>query len=338
MIIDERFMQRCLHLAEKGRSTVAPNPMVGCVIVHQNKIIGEGWHQKAGQPHAEVNAIANVKDKALLKNSTVYVSLEPCNHYGRTPPCAHLLVAQGVKRVVVGCKDPFEKVNGSGIETLRQAGIEVVVGVLEKACQRQNERFFTFHQQKRPYILLKWAQTTNNMIAPLPEDKASRKPFYIAQQSDLRRVHQWRSEEAAIAVGAQTVIDDDPALTTRWVRGNNPVRVLLDPHGRVGKEYCIFNEQAKTLHYTFLALGLSPNSSPKEYLLAVLKDLYTKEITSLLVEGGRFTLQQLIDGDLWDEARIYIGEKTIAQGIKAPHFPAMHQAQYLQGWQHQSPV
>lgn len=331
-------MQRCLHLAEKGRSTVAPNPMVGCVIVHQNKIIGEGWHQKAGQPHAEVNAIANVKDKALLKKSTIYVSLEPCNHYGRTPPCAHLLVAQGVKRVVVGCKDPFEKVNGSGIETLRQAGIEVVVGVLEKACQRQNERFFTFHQQKRPYILLKWAQTTNNMIAPLPEDKASRKPFYIAQQSDLRRVHQWRSEEAAIAVGAQTVIDDDPALTTRWVRGNNPVRVLLDPHGRVGKEYCIFNEQAKTLHYTFLALGLSPNSSPKEYLLAVLKDLYTKEITSLLVEGGRFTLQQLIDGDLWDEARIYIGEKTIAQGIKAPHFPAMHQAQYLQGWQHQSPV
>lgn len=334
MIIDERFMQRCLHLAEKGRSTVAPNPMVGCVIVHQNKIIGEGWHQKAGQPHAEVNAIANVKNKALLKDSTVYVSLEPCNHYGRTPPCAHLLVAQGVKRVVVGCQDPFEKVNGSGIETLRQAGIEVVIGVLEKACQRQNERFFIFHQQKRPYILLKWAQTANNMIAPLPEDKASQRPFYIAQQSDLRRVHQWRSEEAAIAVGAQTAMDDDPALTTRWVHGNNPVRVLLDPHDRVGKEHRIFNGEAKTLHYTHLTLGLSPNPSPKEYLSAVLKDLYTKEITSLLVEGGRFTLQQLIDGNLWDEARIYIGEKTISEGIEAPQFPAMRQGKRHQGWQH----
>ena len=334
MTIDEQFMQRCLHLAEKGRSAVAPNPMVGCVIVYENKIIGEGWHQKAGQPHAEVNAIANVKNKALLKDSTVYVSLEPCNHYGRTPPCAHLLVEQGVKRVVVGCQDPFEKVNGSGIETLRQAGIEVIVGILEKACQRQNERFFTFHQQKRPYILLKWAQTANNMIAPLPEDKAAQRPFYIAKQSDLRLVHQWRSEEAAIAVGAQTAIDDDPALTTRWVHGNNPVRVLLDPKNRVGKEHQIFNGEAKTLHYTFSTLRLPPNASPKEYLSAVLKDLYTKEIVSLLVEGGRFTLQQLIDCNLWDEARIYVGEKTIPQGIEAPQFPAMRLGKRHQGWQH----
>lgn len=330
-------MMRCLQLAQKGRSSVAPNPMVGCVIVYNNTILGEGWHQKAGSSHAEVNAINTVKNPQLLKESTLYVNLEPCNHYGRTPPCAHLLVKHQIKRVVVGCLDPFKEVNGTGVQTLEKAGIEVSVGVLEQACQKLNARFFTFHEKKRPYIVLKWAQTSDHFIAPPPATKKKKAPFYISSSSDLRLVHQWRKEEAAILVGSQTVIDDNPALTTRLVQGKNPIRVLLDPKGRVHEKHRVFDKQAQTLHYTNTRCGLLEETSPKEFLLHVLDDLYKQQITSLIVEGGRYTLQQFIDLQLWDEARVYVSEKKLGVGVKAPVFFKKRNTPSMQGWQYRLP-
>ena len=311
-------MQRCIDLAKKGLGNTYPNPMVGSVIVHNGKIIGEGWHKKAGEPHAEVNAIAAVKNKALLATSTLYVSLEPCNHFGKTPPCSQLIVKHNIPKVVIGCVDPFDQVSGAGIETLRNAGIEVIAGILEKETTALNKRFFCFHQKKRPYIVLKWAQSQDGFLAPLKEERKKQAPVFLTTKEEQIVVHQWRTEEQAIAVGAQTVVDDNPQLTARWVKGNQPTRLVFDPNSRLERQYAVFDDQAETIQLSHALVGTDKTSSPSEYLEQVFKYLHTRNIQSVLIEGGGKTLENIVAAGLWDEARIFKTEKTLAKGVPAP--------------------
>ena len=250
MDTDEIYMKRCLELAALGLGKTYPNPMVGAVLVYKNKIIGEGWHQKAGEAHAEVHAIASVKDTALLAKATLYVNLEPCAHLGKTPPCASLIVRHKIPKVVVGCIDHFSKVSGKGIEMMREAGISVTVGVLEKECKESHKRFFTFHDKKRPYIILKWAETTDGFTAPLDQEKG--KPFWITSPESKKRVHKWRTEEAAILVGTKTVELDNPSLTARLWKGKQPLRVVIDKSMKLNSSLNTFNNAAKTLVFSKL--------------------------------------------------------------------------------------
>ena len=239
------FMTRCLALAEKGLGNTYPNPIVGSIIVHENKIIGEGWHQKAGDPHAEVNAINQVRDKTLLSESTLYVNLEPCSHFGKTPPCADLIIQFGIKRVVIGSRDPNPQVAGKGILKLKEAGVEVIEAILKKEAEFLNRRFYTFHQKKRPYIIMKWAQTEDGFISPLT-NKTNR-PFWISNNLSRQKVHQWRSQEASILVGVQTVVTDNPILNTREWPGNNPLRIILDPSDRIPEDATVLKDKLKTI-------------------------------------------------------------------------------------------
>lgn len=310
----EVYMQRCLELARKGAGYTAPNPMVGCVIVDEsNNIIGEGYHQAYGGPHAEVNAIASVKDKTQLKHSTLYVNLEPCAHYGKTPPCANLIVEMGIPRVVIGMKDPHEKVAGKGIEILLQSGIEVIVGVEENACRELNKRFITFHEKQRPYIVLKWAQTADGFIG-----KPGEKIKISHPETDVL-VHQWRSEEQAILIGSRTAINDNPELTVRQVKGRNPIRLILNNKSPLPPDLKIWNNEAAT--YVI-------ESSPNDSLHPFLQFCRTNHIISVLVEGGAYTLQHFINAGLWDEARVITNPNlTLHTGIKAP---ALHPAKCVQ--------
>ncbi|MGB2404638.1 MAG: bifunctional diaminohydroxyphosphoribosylaminopyrimidine deaminase/5-amino-6-(5-phosphoribosylamino)uracil reductase RibD [Flavobacteriaceae bacterium] len=314
------YMQRCLTLAQKGLGNTYPNPLVGCVIVCDNEIIGEGWHHKAGQAHAEVNAIASVKDKQRLKRSTLYVSLEPCSHHGQTPPCTDLIIQHRIPNVVVGCIDPFEKVNGGGIAALEKAGINVSIGPMKKEAIALNKRFFTFHQQKRPYIILKWAQSQDGFIAPLANQRHEKAPVFLSSKEDRRLVHQWRSQEQAILVGAQTVEDDNPQLTTREIDGPHPVRVVLDPNQRLSQNYAVFNSDAKTLHLTKKVLALKGQAHPKEVIEKTLAYLYRENISSLIVEGGSRTLAHFIAFEFWDEARVFTPPIELTKGVPAPPF------------------
>jgi len=316
-------MQRCLDLARKGLGKTYPNPMVGSVIVYNGAIIGEGWHQKAGSPHAEVNAIASVKDKSLLAKATLYVNLEPCNHFGKTPPCANLIVSHNIPTVVIGCIDPFEHVNGSGIHTLKKAGITVRSGVLEKAAQELNKRFFTFHQKKRPYIILKWAQSEDGFIAPLDKTRKDQAPVFLSTKEEQIQVHQWRTEEAAILIGVKTALADNPQLTARWVKGNHPARIVLDPKERLSRSMRIFDATAPTHQLTKRLLGEKNTASSKSFLKAALHYLFEKEYQSVLVEGGSTTLQHFIDLNLWDEARIFSAAIKLEEGISAPYIGDM---------------
>jgi diaminohydroxyphosphoribosylaminopyrimidine deaminase/5-amino-6-(5-phosphoribosylamino)uracil reductase len=300
----EIYMQRCIQLAKNGMGTTYPNPLVGSVIVHNGRIIGEGWHKKAGEAHAEVNAVNSVADKSLLKESTMYVSLEPCSHFGKTPPCCDLIIAQGIPHVIVGTTDPNEKVGGQGIQKLLAAGKNVTVGVLEEDCDTLNKRFFTFHNKKRPYIILKWAETRDGFISP--ETREAQKPVWITNAYSRQLVHKWRSEEHAILVGAQTVIDDNPSLTVRDWSGNNPVRIVIDKDNRISKESHIFDNEAQTISL----------SETDPVLIA--QALYHLDIQSVIVEGGGRTLQAFIDADLWDEARVFTGNVRFGKGTKAP--------------------
>lgn len=324
MNIQEKYIKRCIQLAQNGLGTTYPNPMVGSVIVYENQIIGEGWHKKAGEPHAEVNAVNSVKDKALLKKATIYVSLEPCSHFGKTPPCCDLIIANGIPNVVVGIVDPNEKVAGKGIKKLIEAGINVTVGVLEDECNELNKRFFTFHQKKRPYIILKWAESQDGFLAPEKIFNQDRKPVWITNQYSRQMVHKWRTEEQAILVGTQTVIDDNPKLNARDWSGNNPVRVVIDQNGRIDKSSFIFDETVKTIVFSkdqqtstentqFENIDFESNIIPQ-----ILDVLYTNQIQSIIIEGGRQTLQSFIDENLWDEARIFIGKSRFESGTKAP--------------------
>ena len=292
-------MRRCLQLARCGEAGAPPNPMVGAVIVCDGRIIGEGYHRRCGGPHAEVNAINSVKEKDLLSRSTIYVSLEPCAHYGKTPPCADLIIETGIRRVVIGCTDPFAKVNGLGIKKLREAGCKVQVGVLEQECRELNRRFFTFHEKHRPWIILKWAQSNDGFIG-----KDERVILSNALTQTL--VHRLRARSGAILVGTNTALQDNPTLTTRLWPGPNPLRLTIDRNGIL----------PPTLH-------LKDNSTPTviyshESIEEILADLYARGIQSLLVEGGAKLLQSFIDKGLWDEARIETAPLCLGQGTKAP--------------------
>jgi diaminohydroxyphosphoribosylaminopyrimidine deaminase/5-amino-6-(5-phosphoribosylamino)uracil reductase len=312
MTTEEIYMQRCLQLAQNGLGTTYPNPLVGSVIVSENdEIIGEGWHLKSGEPHAEVNAVRDAEKKSYdgdaFAKATLYVNLEPCSHTGKTPPCASMIVQKGFKKVVVGTLDPHDKVAGKGVALLKEAGIEVVVGVLENECNELNKRFFTFHRKQRPYIILKWAETSDGFIAP--ETKNEQKPIWITNPYSRQLSHQLRAQENAILVGAKTVIDDNPSLTCRDWNGENPLRVVLDSRNSITSDYQVMDDAAVTLK-----LELSSSDT-----LEILNSLYQNDIQSVIIEGGTTTIQSFIDAGLWDEAYQFMGTDVLFhQGLQAP--------------------
>ncbi len=315
---DELFMQRALELAQLGVGYVSPNPRVGCVIVHVNKIIGEGWHQKFGEAHAEVNAIHSVNDQSLLKESTVYVNLEPCSHFGKTPPCVDLLIRHQVKKVVIGNTDTNPLVAGQGIQKLKESGIEVAVGVLEKECRELNKRFFTFVEKHRPYIILKWAQTADQFIAQ--NNFESR---WVSNEFSRQLVHRWRGEEGAMLVGTRTASHDNPSLTVRDWSGRNPVRIVMDRFLRLNDHLHLLDRQEKTICYNVLKHEEHPNLKlvridENNFLNEMVHDLYKQKIQSVIVEGGAQTLQLFLDAQLWDEARIFSSSRTFGEGISSP--------------------
>ncbi|NJY62205.1 bifunctional diaminohydroxyphosphoribosylaminopyrimidine deaminase/5-amino-6-(5-phosphoribosylamino)uracil reductase RibD [Salinimicrobium sp. CDJ15-81-2] len=326
MTAHEQYINRCIQLAKNGLGRTYPNPIVGSVIVYKDRIIGEGWHHKAGEAHAEVNAVASVKDRSLLPKSTIYVSLEPCSHYGKTPPCSNLIIDSGIKRVIIGTVDPFSKVAGKGIKKLLDAGCEVRVGVLEKECRELNRRFFTFHTKQRPYIILKWAQSADAFLAPLPQKDAERKPVWITNKYSRQLVHKWRAEEQAIMVGTNTAVADNPKLNTRRWKGQDAVRVVLDRKQRIPADSHLFDNSVKTIILTenpsaeraaenviFEQVDFS-----KELPQQICEVLYRHEIQSVIIEGGRQTLQTFLDAGLWDETRVFEGSTRFNEGIKAP--------------------
>jgi diaminohydroxyphosphoribosylaminopyrimidine deaminase/5-amino-6-(5-phosphoribosylamino)uracil reductase len=298
---DELYMQRCLQLASLGLGSVQPNPMVGAVIVHNHQIIGEGYHHQYGQPHAEVNAIASVHDKSLLKESTLYVSLEPCSHWGKTPPCADAIIQYGIPRVVVGVRDCHDKVNGAGLQKLIDAGVEVTFPICEAACRELNRRFFTYHQEKKPYVILKWAQTADGFMDIDRSDAAQVHDYWITNETLKVIVHKWRSEEDAILVGYRTMLNDKPQLTNRLYPGKSPQRFVMQR----GEEI----------------LSELPYTAVPENVEACLQMLYDRRIQSVIVEGGRCTLDRFIEAGLWDEARVLAGSQCWGQGLPAPSLP-----------------
>jgi diaminohydroxyphosphoribosylaminopyrimidine deaminase/5-amino-6-(5-phosphoribosylamino)uracil reductase len=322
MTAAEQYMERCLELAKYGAGYVAPNPMVGAVLVYQDRIIGEGYHQQYGQAHAEVNCIAAVKeaDRHVIPSATLYVSLEPCAHVGKTPPCTDLIIQQKIPKVVIACRDPFKEVNGRGIEKLKMAGVEVVTGVLEKKAEELNRRFFTFHTLQRPYIILKWAQTANGKISNANTDR-----LFISNEYSNRLVHKWRSEESAILVGTNTALADNPELTNRFWTGPSPVRLVIDKKLQLPTSLNIFNREQPTIVFNHLRHEQTENltyyqlEAGKPLIQQVVQALYLLNVQSVLVEGGAILLQSLIDANLWDEARIITNtELIIPAGTAAP--------------------
>jgi diaminohydroxyphosphoribosylaminopyrimidine deaminase / 5-amino-6-(5-phosphoribosylamino)uracil reductase len=324
MHTNEKYINRCLELAQLGAGEVAPNPMVGCVIVCQGKIIGEGYHRKYGEAHAEVNAINAVNNQKLLKESTLYVTLEPCAHFGLTPPCSDLIVEKQIPKVVIGTIDPFASVAGKGIEKLKKAGIQVEVGILEKECREINKRFFTFHEKGRPYIILKWAQTQDGFIDVERTSEDYGEPTWITGDLALRLVHKIRSEECAILVGRKTAKKDNPSLSVRHWTGKNPLRLVIDNQlqlpGNINlldgsTETFIFNtiknEKGNNLH--FIKTG-----DTKDTIQQILDELHNQKILSVIIEGGKQLLESFIEMNLWDEAHIFTGPKFFGLGVQAP--------------------
>ncbi|MFC0344453.1 bifunctional diaminohydroxyphosphoribosylaminopyrimidine deaminase/5-amino-6-(5-phosphoribosylamino)uracil reductase RibD [Epilithonimonas hispanica] len=319
---DEFYIQRCIELAEKALGKTYPNPLVGSVIVHNDRIIGEGFHKKAGEPHAEINAINSIKDedKHLIPESTIYVSLEPCAHFGKTPPCALKIKELGFKKVVIGAMDSHDKVNGKGKKIITDAGIEVVSSVLENDCRKLNKRFFTYHERKRPFIILKWAQSTDGFM-----DKDF-KPIQISNSLSKQFVHQMRSEEHSILIGKNTALHDNPSLTVREIEGRNPIRILIDFNLEVSQDSNIHNDEAETIIFNsvknFEDKNLKLIKVERENSLnQILEKLYELQIQSVIIEGGRFTLQEFINQNLWDEALIFKNPNlNLENGTKAPEF------------------
>ncbi len=332
MKIHEKYIKRCIELAKNGLGTTSPNPMVGSVIVYNGAIVGEGYTSPYGGNHAEVNAINSVIDKELLKKATLYVSLEPCDHFGKTPPCSDLIVKYQIPRVMIGCIDLFDKVAGKGIEKLKEHGCEVEVGVLEDECIELNKRFFTYHIKKRPYIILKWAETKDGFISPhhsrdfgtLPKREEA-KPIWITNQYSRQLVHKWRSEEQAILVGTNTAINDNPKLDIRNWHGKNPIRIVLDRNFRIPENYHLFDKRIKTIVLTEKKDGVADENLifeqidfSKDIATQICEVLYRYTIQSVIIEGGSQTLQTFIDANLWDEARVFIGDVTFNKGVNAP--------------------
>ena len=318
MTSNEHFMHRALELAKLGAGWVSPNPLVGCVIVHDGKIIGEGWHKKYGEAHAEVNAVNSINEKKLLKESTVFVTLEPCSHFGKTPPCADLLIQHQVKKVVIANEDSNPLVAGHGIKKLKEAGCDVEIGVLENEGKELNKRFFAFMEKKRPFILLKWAQTEDGFIAH--SNYASR---WISSEFSRQLVHKWRSEEDAVLVGTKTAAHDNPALSVRDWSGRNPVRIVTDRFLRLPSKLNLFDKTQKTICYNVLKHEEHPNLTlvrldEQDFIKQLVHDLYKQKIQSVMIEGGAQTLKLFIDAGLWDEARIFTSTRSFDDGIAAP--------------------
>lgn len=314
----EAYIRRCIELAKKATGNTYPNPLVGAVIVHNDQIIGEGYHHKAGENHAEINAINAVKNQDLLSQSTIYVSLEPCAHFGKTPPCALKLKEKKFKKVVIGAMDSHEKVNGKGVKILQEAGIEIISGLLEEECRELNKRFFTYHEKKRPYLILKWAESADGFL------DHDFKPTKISNKLTSLLVHQLRSEEQAILVGTQTALADNPSLTTRLVKARNPLRILIDFDLKVPRHYHLYNDDAPTLVFNQIKEAEEKNIqfillSKENFLENLMQKLYELQIQSLIIEGGRYTLQQFIDAGLWDEALVIKNENLfLEKGTQAP--------------------
>jgi len=323
------YMQRCLQLAQIGGGYVAPNPMVGAVLVFEGKIIGEGFHQRYGEPHAEPNAINSVKQVELIPKSTMYVNLEPCSHFGKTPPCANLIVKHGIKRVVIGTLDPNPKVAGRGVEVLKQAGVEVVVGVLEDECRELNKRFFIFQEQKRPYVLLKWAQTDTGFI-DIHRNSVNEPPLTISNAITKQLTHKMRSENQSILVGTNTVLLDNPSLTVRNWSGKSPIRLALDKRGVIPENYNILDGKINTCVFTAYKgrlnrhnLEFVEHDFESDNLRALLKSIFERNIHSVMVEGGAQLLNSFIASGLWDEANVEIAPSTILSGVLAPRLNAV---------------
>jgi diaminohydroxyphosphoribosylaminopyrimidine deaminase/5-amino-6-(5-phosphoribosylamino)uracil reductase len=309
----ETYIKRCLEIAKNGLGSTAPNPMVGSVIVHKDQIIGEGFTSAYGSHHAEVNAINSVTNKALLKTATLYVTLEPCSHFGKTPPCSHLIIEHQIPSVVIGCMDDNPEVSGQGIAKLKAAGCQVTVGILETECKAHHKRFFTFHNKKRPYIILKWAETKDGFIAPISKD--TKQPVWITNAYSRQLVHKWRAEEQAILVGTSTVLEDNPSLTVRDWTGKHPIRIVIDKDNKLSKDHAVFNSVADTLVISNETIDFN-----KPVAQQIATFLHAKQINSVIIEGGAQTLQTFINEDLWDEARIFTGTSEFKNGIKAPKF------------------
>lgn len=333
MTKDEKYIRRCIQLARNGMCNAAPNPMVGAVIVHNDRIIGEGYHARCGEGHAEVNAIRSVKDESLLQESTIYVSLEPCSHYGKTPPCADLIIRKGIPRVVVGCVDPFSLVSGRGIQKLKDAGIDVKVGVLEAECRQLIKRFVTFNTQQRPYITLKWAESADGFIDINREEG---QPVVLSTPITSMYVHKQRAEHHAILVGRRTALLDNPSLTTRNWYGKNPVRLVIDKELTLPTSLKLFDGSAPTWIFTaqdkastsqviYFKLDFSRSILPQ-----ILQKLYENKLQALLVEGGSRLLQSFIDEGLWDEIYTEHSAKVLENGVKGPVIPAGYKKNFLQ--------
>ncbi|MGL5318501.1 MAG: bifunctional diaminohydroxyphosphoribosylaminopyrimidine deaminase/5-amino-6-(5-phosphoribosylamino)uracil reductase RibD [Bacteroidales bacterium] len=326
---DNLFMSRCIELARCAMNTARPNPMVGAVIMREGKIIGEGFHRKYGEPHAEVNAIASVKDKELLKDATIYVSLEPCSHYGKTPPCSELIIRMGIPRVVIGTADPFPKVSGRGINQLRAAGVQVKVGVMEKECNELNKFFFHYQKYHKPYVILKWAQSADGFIDK-HRSSTNTHACKISNTITQVEVHKLRAQVQAILVGTETAVKDNPSLTVRSWHGNHPVRIVLDRTGRLDTALTLFDNRVKTFVVTENASLLRERFAGKENIeimdlpfdaqwqANLLTKLGKKGIQSILIEGGAHTLQSFIDCGEWDEANIETSDILISEGVSAP--------------------
>ena len=332
MTKDEKYIRRCIQLARNGMCNAAPNPMVGAVIVHNDRIIGEGYHARCGEGHAEVNAIRSVKDESLLQESTIYVSLEPCSHYGKTPPCADSIIRKGIPRVVVGCVDPFSLVSGRGIQKLKDAGIDVKVGVLEAECRQLIKRFVTFNTQQRPYITLKWAESADGFIDINREEG---QPVVLSTPITLMYVHKQRAEHHAILVGRRTALLDNPSLTTRNWYGKNPVRLVIDKELTLPTSLKLFDgsaptwiftaqDKASTSQVTYFKLDFSRSILPQ-----ILQKLYENKLQALLVEGGSQLLQSFIDEGLWDEIYTEHSAKVLENGVKGPVIPAGYKKNFL---------
>jgi diaminohydroxyphosphoribosylaminopyrimidine deaminase/5-amino-6-(5-phosphoribosylamino)uracil reductase len=314
-------MRRCLYLANLGGSYVFPNPLVGCVIVKNNKVIGEGYHKMVGEAHAEVNAVESVSDKTELEGSTVYVSLEPCSHFGKTPPCADLLIQLKVKEVVIGCMDSNPKVAGKGIEKLRRSGINVITGILEEECKVMNKRFFTFHEKQRPYVILKWAQTIDGFLDRSRQNNEQGINWISAPETKAL-VHKWRSQEHAILVGRNTILYDNPSLTVREFHGKNPMRIIVDSQLQLKNDMNVFSKDAPTIIFNRIKNHVNNNVEwvkiSETSTANILSELYQRGIQSVFVEGGSRTLQYFIVDNVWDEARVIVGNKLFHNGVKAP--------------------
>ncbi len=322
MTSDELYISRCLQLAQQGLGNVLSNPLVGCVIVKDNKVIGEGYHREYGKNHAEINAIESVKDPADLKGSTLYVNLEPCSHFGKTPPCTDRIIESGISKVVIAGLDPSEKVNGKGVQKLEESGIEVVSGILKEGEIDSNRRFRTFHQKKRPYVILKWAQSKDGFIDK--ERKEGEKgQFRISNDATQRLLHLWRSQEMAIMVGKNTLLTDNPSLNVRLVDGRDPLRIVIDRKNDLPKDLKVFSDSCRTLVFNNEERDFPENIDHvqgKRDLPEILKELHQRGNSSLFVEGGGKLLQSFIDADLWDEIRIFESQNDLENGLKAPEF------------------